>query len=154
MSDKMSLQDACNATKQFGKILKGMERLQEVAVELENSEAVVKENAKMVASLKADTAKAKKDLDVAEAALAGAAKSLKVAEGLVNERIEQAKAEAAAIVEKAQKRAGELTEVAAKATQAADAAEKRRNQALAEETAVLKRVGEVRAAALRQLGAS
>lgn len=151
MSD-MTLAEACSLTRNFGKFLKGMERLQEASDVLEASESVVRENENKVAGLKADIAVLEGERQRAKEAAVAAQDSARYAaeEGAL--AVAAAQSEAKKILDEANaKAAAALVEAAAARAEAEEAARAVR-KAQVEEQQVLERIAAAKAAALATFG--
>jgi hypothetical protein len=150
--DKMSLQEACNQTRQFARFLKGMNRLSEAATALENSASVVAENENSIVRLKAERAKAESALDVARAAVEDANAALAKASAEIKDMLAAAAVEAGALLTTARSKADDQDRRARAAEDERNAALVARDAAKAEEKAVGQRIADAKAHLRTALG--
>jgi hypothetical protein len=143
----MSIQEACNAARQFAVFVRAFGKLAEVADVLESSDQQVSEHLNRVASLQADAdALAAQNL-AAQDALAAAGLEVEAATAQAAAIIEAANVEAATIAATcASNKAVVEAECAALQVERQEAVAAR-DAALAEEAAVLARIEEAKAAA-------
>lgn len=154
MSDdpKMSIAEAVGLTRQFGRFLKGLARLQEAADILEASESVVGENRRKAESLTVEIAGLQDDQKRALEAVDAAKAAAVVANEQGARIVVEANKQASALVAGAKENLERLNAAAEEARRAADEADRARNTALAEERAVKQRIEEARAAARATFG--
>lgn len=156
MSEEMTLVDACAATAQFGRFLKGMERLQQTAAALAGADQLLAERGEAAARLLAQIAAATAELEALktehESLSQRCAEQLATAQAAAASQLEIANTVAKKIIEDAHAEERQARSDAQDVVARAAAAARELNDAQAELERVNARISLVKAEALKSLG--